>query len=301
MPNIEELFELFILDKQAEGLANKTINTYNMQFRSCKRHLDTTKNIDFVTKEDYRDMIINMRKSSLARNTISSYTRLMHNFTGWCLREDYSKVVCPIFKGEEVVKATYTHEDCKKLLKKPNPNKCCYGEYRTWVIINVLLNCGPRAGSIREMLIEDVDLKNELLTFRHTKQGRVQVVPMCKQLVRVMKEYVMLRKGEPTDFLFVEKNGNKMSEDSLKLSVKRYNKKRGVKLTSIHAFRHTFAREYILAGGDGLKLKNILGHSTLAMTNHYVNLYGIDLKSDFDKLSPLAVISDHKKTMSFRQ
>ena len=36
-----------------------------------------------------------------------------------------------------------------------------------------------------------------------------------------------------------------------------------------------------------IKLQKLLGHSTLDMTMHYVNLYGSDLSEDYDNLNPL--------------
>lgn len=37
----------------------------------------------------------------------------------------------------------------------------------------------------------------------------------------------------------------------------------------VHCFRHTFACNYLMAGGNPLDLMYILGHSSLAMVNHY--------------------------------
>ncbi|GCD81387.1 hypothetical protein PTHTG4_04490 [Parageobacillus thermoglucosidasius] len=72
-------------------------------------------------------------------------------------------------------------------------------------------------------------------------------------------------------------------------------KKRGVEKTSIHAFRHTFAKHYITSGGDAFKLQRLLGHSTLDVTLNYVNLYGTDLKEDFDKHSILAKFAENPR------
>ncbi len=66
-----------------------------------------------------------------------------------------------------------------------------------------------------------------------------------------------------------------------------YNVQRGVTKTSTHLFRHTFAKNYILAGGGMIQLQAILGHSTMDMTRRYINLYGTDIQRDFDRLNPL--------------
>ena len=74
---------------------------------------------------------------------------------------------------------------------------------------------------------------------------------------------------------------------SLQGAIRRYNLSRGVSKTSLHLFRHTFAKNYILVGGGMVQLQSILGHSSLDMTRKYTNLYGSDIVKDFERLNPL--------------
>ena len=86
-----------------------------------------------------------------------------------------------------------------------------------------------------------------------------------------------------------------MSKDSLGNIIKKYNHKIGVNTTRIHSFRHYFAKQYIQNGGNILKLQRILGHSSIQITQKYVDLFGHDLKVDFDVFSPLDNISNYKE------
>ena len=72
-----ECFEDFILAKRAQGLADKTITSYQSQFRSISRHLDITTPIEDLTKSDLDSMVASMRNSELATNSISSYVRVL--------------------------------------------------------------------------------------------------------------------------------------------------------------------------------------------------------------------------------
>jgi integrase/recombinase XerD len=56
---------------------------------------------------------------------------------------------------------------------------------------------------------------------------------------------------------------------------------------SPHTFRHTFAKMYIMRGGDAFSLQAILGHSTLDMVRNYVNLWGSDLQKMHRQFSPV--------------
>ena len=66
--------------------------------------------------------------------------------------------------------------------------------------------------------------------------------------------------------------------------------------TSIHAFRHTFARKYLVdCGGDAFSLQQIMGHSTLKMTRHYCNIFNDDIIENHEQRSPLAHLTQAKR------
>ncbi|RHP70371.1 hypothetical protein DXA59_05185 [Clostridium sp. OF03-18AA] len=62
---------------------------------------------------------------------------------------------------------------------------------------------------------------------------------------------------------------------------------KGVEKTSAHLYRHTFAKKWILNGGDIFRLQKILGHSDLTVVKEYVQMFGQDLAVDFDKFNSL--------------
>ena len=100
-----------------------------------------------------------MRNSGLAHNSISSYTRVLRTYLKWCREQDYTTVVMPPIKDIETVKETYTDEELRALLQKPDKH-CDFTEYRNWVIINFLMNCGCRAATIRNIQNRDLDLSS---------------------------------------------------------------------------------------------------------------------------------------------
>jgi hypothetical protein len=57
--------------------------------------------------------------------------------------------------------------------------------------------------------------------------------------------------------------------------------------TNPHTFRHTFAKLYLLNGGDLFSLQRILGHTTLDMVRRYVNLDTGEVKRQHAQASPV--------------
>ena len=286
---IEETFSDFIISRKTKGLAEKTLQSYQSQFQAVARHMDVKMDIAMLQKADLDAMIISMRDASLSPNSINSYTRTLKSFFSWCNEQGITRVNIPLYKAEETVKETYSDAELAALLKKPDIRKATFAEYRDWVIINFLLNCGSRAATVRAIQIRDVDLDGGMVFYRHTKNRKAQVIPLCSAMVAILREYLRHRGGEAADYLFCTETGSQLTENGLRQSIARYNTRRGVQKTSIHLFRHTFARKYLIdCGGDAFTLQKLLGHSTLAMTKHYCAIFDADLTKNYDNFSPLA-------------
>ena len=99
--------------------------------------------------------------------------------------------------------------------------------------------------------------------------------------------YLKVWDWDSDNYLFPGSRNMQMQAHTLEERIRTYNISRGVTKTSTHLFRHTFAKNYILAGGGMIQLQAILGHSTMDMTRKNINLYGTDIQRDFDRLNPL--------------
>ena len=89
------------------------------------------------------------------------------------------------------------------------------------------------------------------------------------------------------DNVFLSIQGKPLTENSMKLMFTRLAKESGVNRLHAHLCRHTFATRYLINGGDVFTLQQILGHSTLEMVKHYVNLASSHVAVQHQKFSPL--------------
>lgn len=117
---IEEIFALFVTSRTADGVSETTLRTYHNHFHNLSRHLDVTQPLSDLTKRDLEAMIVSMKQSGLAHNSVSSYARVFRTFLNWCKVEGLCQVEMPKISDKEVVKETYTDEELMRLLKKPD-------------------------------------------------------------------------------------------------------------------------------------------------------------------------------------
>lgn len=230
----------------------------------------------------------------LSSVTIATYIRHLRAVLNYFMKKGYTPIfTVSIPKFEKDVKEAYTPAELELLLKKPDLKKCSFSEYRNWVMTNYFLSTANRLETARNIKIKDLHFEDDEIYLRHVKNRKPYCIPMQKELKKILIEYLSYRHGEDEDYLFCNENDDKkpLSNEAIKTVMARYNNRRGVQKTSVHIYRNTFAKYWILKGGDLLRLQRILGHKNLDMVKEYVDMYGEDLKIDFDVFNPLSAFS----------
>jgi len=285
----KEAFENFIRHRKVRNLSPNTIKTYESDFRYFSDFYDSSRLCADIKKETVYGFIEYLRENTNANDiTIYSYMTHIRAILYYFMEEGYTKkfsIEMP--KKEKTIKPTYTDRELVKLLEKPNLKKCEFTDYRNWVMVNYLLATGNRLRTMINLKIGDIDFDNNLICMLKTKNKKQQIIPLSKQLKPILQEYLRYRKGSANDYMFCSMHGTQLSTSGVEGVISKYNRGRGVESTSIHKYRHTFAKKWILNGGDPFTLKEVLGHSTMDMVNQYVNIFGKDLENVFNSYNPL--------------
>lgn len=287
---VSQCFEEYLDRCYIKNLSSETIELYQNQFSVFSRTLDDKdKLIQDVTIKDVENFILTKRSEKTCNDiTINSYLRGIRAFLYYAMEENHLrsfKITIP--KVTKKLKETYLDSELTVLLKKPNLKTATFTEYKTWVLSNYLLATGNRLSSAISVQIKDLDFNNRLIQVNKTKNRKAQIIPMSNTLFTVLKEYLKYRKGEDDDYVFCNARGGKADLRTYQEMLAVYNRSRGVSKTSAHLYRHTFAKNWILNGGDIFRLQKILGHSDLSMVKEYVQMFGNDLTIDFDRFNPL--------------
>jgi integrase/recombinase XerD len=304
---LQEGFERFIKYCKIKSLSDYTITYYKKSYRYFLRYLREEYSepekfsLAFVDKNKVDDFILWLKNEHTMKNlSANSRIRGLRALLYYLMKDNYiENFKIELLKTEEVIKETYTDNELRLLLEKPDLNCSNFANYRNWVIVNFLLATAVRTRSLVNIKVKDIDLDEALVHIRVIKNHRQQLIPLSKSLITILAEYIVYRDGEKDDYLFCNTYSDKLKSSSLNSAIRSYNHSRGVTKTSIHMFRHTFARKWILNGGDSFRLQKILGHKSMRMVRQYVNMYDDDLKKDFNNFNPLEEFNDNGKYVSF--
>ena len=104
-----------------------------------------------------------------------------------------------------------------------------------------------------------------------------------------LRKYLQVRGKLEHDYLFVNIDNNPIATRAVQERIKKYGRMAGISNVrcSPHIFRHTFAKMSVQNGTDLFSLQSVLGHTTLDMVRHYVNLFSKDVYENHRKFSPL--------------
>ncbi|PTW03417.1 integrase/recombinase XerD [Halanaerobium saccharolyticum] len=300
-PDLEEILADFLEEKRSKRLSPATIDYYENNIHNFIV-FTKTKNKN-ISHKDVNKKLINEYLVWLDRkynyNTTSANTalRAIRVFVYYMIErndlniEPFKILLLPDNKRKK--KEIYSTNELSKLLEKPNIKKTRFSTYRNWVIINFFLTAGARIKTTVNIQNQDIDLANQKITLFNYKTHHTYQVSFYGKFKKIIEEYMGIRKGAPEDYLFSTEYGEKLSRAGLRSAIVRYNNRRGVDRSNIHAFRHTFASLWIKNGGDPYRLMDLLDHQSMEITKQYVHQFSDD--ESMKNYNPLESLVDDDK------
>lgn len=289
-------FEEFMVEKELSNLSHHTLYNYRASYKYFKEFLSEeypeVETMEMLTKKLIQDWTVYLRRKGTSPNGINAYLTNIRAFSYWAMKEEQGYTTpfsITMLKSAEPQLVLYTEEEQSKLIERPRKIKGNFVEWRMWATVNLILATGARSATVRDIRKGDIDFLNNYVWFRHTKNKKNLQVPLSSALGLVLKEYIRLwRKDASSEaYLFPAITDTKLTSTGLREAFERYCKNREVEHYNIHGLRHAFAKGYIMNDGNPMILQGVLGHSTMAMTQRYVKLFGEDLKENYDSFSPL--------------
>ena len=164
---------------------------------------------------------------------------------------------------------------------------------RDYAILELLYATGLRASEIIGLNLFDFNLQASFIKCLG-KGNKERVVPVGDMARRALEKYInearpKMVKDENDKALFLDRNGTRMTRQSLWNLVKKYVHKSGIReKTTTHTLRHSFATHLLEKGADLRFVQELLGHSNIATTEIYTSVSRERLKKIYMKAHPRA-------------
>lgn len=286
----KEGFEEFIFNCKSRNLRQGTIIHYEQSYVQLIKYIDKNIEISKINKKVFDQFVVDVGKNKEVKSqTLYTYARDLKTIINFFIRQDFCKAFeIKLPKTDRQPIDTYSDEELTKLLKKPDIKKCSFVEYRNYVIVSTFLSTGIRLTSLINIKVKDIKFDDKVININHTKNRKPLIIPMNKQLISILKEYLKHRQFKSLDdYLFCNCYGKQLTKSSIVQAIASYNKSRGVETTSIHKLRHTFAKKWVMNGNSVVVLQKVLGHSSLQITQNYLNVLMTDIKKEVDNYNIL--------------
>lgn len=142
---------------------------------------------------------------------------------------------------------------------------------RNIVVLELLFATGMRVSEVSNLKISAVNFGDNTIRI-FGKGSKERIMCISTDLSKTISNYLTVR-SRKTDYLLVNKLGNRLSEQSIRYMVNDYANAVGAPLhITPHMFRHTFATELHNADVDIRYIQQFLGHSSIATTQIYTHI-----------------------------
>lgn len=254
---LKNSIDRFLQYKQkVKGCSDATLKTYRLNLLEAIEYIHFTKEADSIIMQlmPYRLYIADKNKKTIAKkiSIIRSFAKFL---------KDDGKAVKLL--NDESVKLPKTlpkpvdFQYIKEALKVVNEEE--------ELIVLLLYGFGLRISELSNLKITDIKDRWIRVTGKGNKTRNIPVLPLLKSKI---ESY--LDKNVKKIYIF-EKNGKKLSENSLRYKVNKIFAKIGIKVTP-HQLRHSYASDLLNGGGRISDVSKLLGHSCLSTTEIYTKL-----------------------------
>lgn len=164
----------------------------------------------------------------------------------------------------------FSKEEIRQLLDSTNNIK-----HRA--ILMTIYSCGLRLNELLNLKIKDIRSSEKIIRINQSKGNKDRIVSLPDKLLDILRDYYLVYK--PTNYLFEGEKGNRYSERSVQLVLKKSLANAKIKTEgTVHTLRHSYATHLIQSGIDVRIVQELLGHENIKTTMIYTHITDIDKK-----------------------
>ncbi len=157
-----------------------------------------------------------------------------------------------------------------------NAAKTC--NHRDYLLLRFMWRTGVRVSEVINVTPKDIEHKNGVVNIRKAKGGRQRRVPLDQDTLKMLSDYVLALNIPEDQPVFPIQRNRVFS------IVKKYGKMTGVNIHP-HTLRHSFAINMVRGGTDLRRVQLMLGHTSLSITQVYLQFNDNDLREAYEKVA----------------
>lgn len=271
-----------------------TINSYNIDLNEYEEFL-REKNIK-IEKTDYefiRKYLVHMYDKKYEKKTIARHISTLRSFYKFLLRENIIKenpmLLISNPKMDKKLPDFLYYNDLEILLSIPDKETVL--GLRDALILELLYSTGIRVSELINIKLQDINIYDKRILILG-KGNKERYVLFGNTLKELLEQYLLKSRSElvtNTDYLIVNKNGNKITDRGIRYIISKIIEKGSLNYhVSPHTLRHTFATHLLDNGADLKSVQELLGHSSISTTQIYTHVSNERMKNVFLKTHPRA-------------
>jgi integrase/recombinase XerD len=301
--NFDELLTKFLGYLQIRNYSPRTVSDYGYNLGSFFRFLEQkaiadVQGITTATLTDFqrwfyyqptkRGQARGVVNQNLVLATVKSFFRFLKN-EGY-IHGNPAEAVEYAREPRSLPRNVLTPKEANRIIDSIDTTTAL--GYRDRTILEVFYATGVRNQELRNLIVADANLEEELLRVNGGKGGHDRVVPLSRVACQFLETYLkgirpQLVGGKATDKLFVSFRGNPIDGHTVGDVVKKYARLASVKKhVTPHVWRHTCATHLVKNEANLRHVQDILGHRSLHTTERYLSLTITDLKEAHRKFHP---------------
>ncbi|MER2512628.1 MAG: tyrosine-type recombinase/integrase [Nitrosomonas ureae] len=277
-----------VIASEAAGLSPRTVKQYQMHLQPLVAHLGDCQ-VGDITTSDLRRFINHLRSrtgrhgAAVSPATLGGYARTIRRLFNFLVAE------------EVLIKSPASGLAIPKLPKGQPPKAVALDDFlrmmraiagddpemvRARAVMTFLAETGCRAGGLVGLRMQDLDIDS--LTAQVIEKGnKYREVYFTEFTSAELRSWLAVR-PDGSDWVFVSlTDKGQLNVPAVTRMLKRVARMAGVTgPANAHAFRHMYARTWLMSGGDLATLSQTMGHSDITVT---AQAYSVFLPSELQQ------------------
>ena len=293
-----EAIQIFYRDCLGRMLSKRTIDNYAEYLKGFGTYLQriNKSKIEDVIKDDVLDFFA-FKRLTCSEGTIKHYFIAIRA----CFKCLVARNIVAINPLDDIPKPrvpkkviqSFNREEVQAILNAFDKNT--FAGLRNYTIMSVLFSTGLRKGEMLQLNLSDLYLDVDLMKV-NGKGNKERYIPISPVLHRIIFIYLKKRKEflkennmSDNGAFIISCTGYRLTKGGLGnvFATLKKSKQQWASRVSAHTWRHTFAKFFLLNGGDLFSLQKILGHEDIESTRIYIELTKEEIRLQNDKFNPL--------------